>query len=142
MMQVTETCMELLHTIADALAEWSAAVSEAAQEQQQADGQRLPVQLVNTASEHELKQLRESKDWLPALAAHLLHCMQRHRLDSICDEQELLDTLGQLIPRVLHLRPFAETKVAAASCLAASPSIVAAACSSYDLMPCVRPCTR
>ena len=145
MQEVAPICLELLQTIADALAEWSAAVDRAAQGEQQADNGQLPGQLVDTASDHERKQLRASKYWLPATAGNLLRCMQEHRLDSTVDEQELLDTLGQLTPRVLLLGPFLLKRHSPPSHLLlpcqAPLLLLAAECSYHDIVPCVRQCS-
>lgn len=88
-------CCNLLHTIADVLSEWSAAVSRAVEQLQRLDDAQLCCQLVDEASELHLSGI-----WLPAAACDLLRCMREQFLYWAVDKRQLLNTLGQLTRKV------------------------------------------
>ena len=87
-------CIELLRAIADALSEWSADVSKAAQ--QAASGTPQPARPLDMASD-----LHELSIWLPAAAGSLLGCMHDLLESNTVDMGLMLDTLGQLVRKVL-----------------------------------------
>jgi hypothetical protein len=94
--EVAPSCFSLLHTIADVLSEWSAAVSRAVEQLQLSDDKQLCCQLVEKASDLHLSGI-----WLPAAACDLLRCMREQFLYWAVDKRQLLNTLGQLTQQVL-----------------------------------------
>ena len=100
--KIAEDLFELLRTVVGAFAQWSADVSSKA-----ADHQQQPA---STRQQHDqaLKtraELLETGIWLPVTAQSVLRSRLVHRLWSMVDERQLLDTLGQLleqVPRQLH----------------------------------------
>ena len=86
-------CLVLLHTIADALREWSASVSRASQQQQQQQQQQAVAEVLQTGT------------LLSHAASSLLHCIHAHELWHAIGGQQLLDALRQLLQTVLLCLP-------------------------------------
>ena len=86
--------LELLEAISDALADWSATVGRAVQ--RLTTSTRQPALQQDAAAE-----LHETRTWLLLAAGSMLQCMWSEVLYSKVHEQQLLDTLGQLLRRVL-----------------------------------------
>ena len=86
--------LDLLEAIADALADWSATVGRAVQ--RLTTSTRQPALQQDAAAE-----LHETRTWLLLAAGSMLQCMWSEMLYSKVHERQLLDTLGQLLRRVL-----------------------------------------
>ena len=88
--------LDLLQAISDMLSDWSMAVSNGVQ--RLTSSTRQPA-----ASEDAAAELHGTSTWLLLAAGSLLQCMWSKLLYSKVPERQLLDTLGQLVQRVLPL---------------------------------------
>jgi hypothetical protein len=88
--------LSLLRAHAIALSAWSQAVAKATQSQQPANSMQQPA--------HAVSELQDCGKRLLLAAGSAMQLMREHDLCSCTDEQQLLETMGQLIEPVCNVR--------------------------------------